>query len=295
MGTQMTRITVVGAGTMGAGLGRLFTAGGHNVRLHDERPDVATRTANRIEGVRAVEGLQEAVVDAEVCVEAIVEEIGAKQRLMAAIAAAAPPDAILATNTSALSIAAIGADLHPSDRRRLAGAHFFNPPDVVPAVEVVRGPDTAPEVVQSLLELLRSVGKVCAIVTDTPGFVANRIQHAMVVEAWRCFEEGVATAEDIDAIVSASFGFRLFAFGPFQLGDFNGLDVYESVMKTLEEAYGERFRPPRALVERVARGAFGVKSGEGVFRYEDGEGDRALERRDTILARLSALRVKELG
>lgn len=291
----MARIAVVGAGTMGAGLGRLFSAGGHHVRLQRQRPGVAARAADSIEGVSAAHGLREAVADAEVCVEAIVEEIGAKQQLMAAVAAAAPPGAILATNTSALSIAAIGADLRPSDRRRLAGAHFFNPPDVVPAVEVVRGPDTAPEVVRSLLELLRGVGKVCAVVTDTPGFVANRIQHAMVVEVWRCFEEGVATAEDIDAIVSASFGFRLFAFGPFQLGDFNGLDVYESVMTTLEEAYGERFKPPAALVERVARGAFGVNAGEGVFRYEDGEGDRALERRDAILARLSAFRRQELG
>lgn len=290
----MTRIAIVGAGTMGSGLARLFASGGHPVRVYDERPGLAAQVAATIHGVEPAKDLSTFLQDAEVCVEAVVEQLEVKQRLMAELATQAPPECLLATNTSALSIAAIAANLDPDDRRRMAGAHFFNPPDVVPAVEVVRGPDTAPEVVETLLELLRGLGKVCAVVSDTPGFVANRIQHAMVVEAWRCFEEGVATAVDIDAIVSASFGFRLFAFGPFQLGDFNGLDVYESVMRTLEAAYGPRFRPPDALVERVARGAVGVKSGEGVFRYDADGGRRALERRDAILNRLSALRRDEL-
>lgn len=291
----MTRIAVIGAGTMGAGLARLFAAAGHDVCAYDERTEAAAALAAQVPGVRAARTLAEAVRDAELCVEAIVEDLAVKRALFARLAELAPRDALLATNTSALLIADVAQAVAPPDRGRVLGAHFFNPPDVVPAVEVVQAPETDPGAVRRVVELLTAAGKVAAVVTDTPGFVANRIQHAMIIEAWRCLEEGVATAQDIDAIVSASFGFRLFAYGPFQLGDFNGLDVYRQVMGTLCEAYGERFAPPPTLVERVERGAVGVKAGAGVFDYP---GDRAavlVARRDELLARLAALRVQELG
>lgn len=291
----MTRIAVVGAGTMGAGLARLFVAAGHEVTVFDERTEAASALAARTPGVRAATTLADAVGDAELCVEAIVEDLEAKRSLFARLAELAPVDALLATNTSALLVGDVAEAVPPPARPRVLGAHFFNPPDVVPAVEVVRAPETDPEAVRRLAELLTAAGKVTAVVADTPGFVANRIQHAMIVEAWRCMEEGVATPEDIDRVVSASFGFRLFAYGPFQLGDFNGLDVYRSVMETLRDAYGERFAPPPTLVERVERGQVGVKSGEGVFAYPGDRGAELVARRDELLARLSRLRAEELA
>jgi 3-hydroxybutyryl-CoA dehydrogenase len=112
----------------------------------------------------------------------------------------------------------------------------------------------------------------------------------MIAEAWRCLEDGVATAEAIDAIVSGSFGFRLFAYGPFAVGDFNGLDVYASVLRSLESAYGERFSPPRALLERVEAGELGLKTGKGAFEYTPSEAEELLLRRDEIFARLAEIR-----
>ena len=291
----MTPVAVVGAGTMGAGLARLFVAAGHDVTVFDERTDVAAALAARTPGVRAAATLADAVGDADLCVEAIVEDLEAKRAVFARLAEFAPADAVLATNTSALLVGDVAEAVPPATRGRVLGAHFFNPPDVVPAVEVGQARDTDPEAVRRVAELLTAAGKVAAVVADTPGFVANRIQHAMIVEAWRCMEEGVATPEDIDKVVSASFGFRLFAYGPFQLGDFNGLDVYQSVMETLRDAYGERFAPPATLVERVQRGHVGVKAGEGVFAYPGDRGAQALRRRDELLHRLSRLRAEELA
>jgi len=292
--TDGTRVAVIGAGTMGAGLVRLFAAAGHDVRVFDERAHVAHAAAQQAAGVTATAALDDAVADAELCVEAIVEALEPKRELFARLGRLAPEDALLATNTSALLVADIARGLPPGVRGRVLGAHFFNPPDVVPAVEVVQGPDSAPDAVRRVVELLTAAGKVAAVVADTPGFVANRIQHAMIVEAWRCMEEGVATPEAIDAIVSASFGFRLFAYGPFQLGDVNGLDVYRSVMGTLRDAYGPRFDPPRALVELAEGGATGVKAGRGVFSYPGDRGERLVRARDERLARLSRLRAAEL-
>ena len=291
----MTRIAVVGAGTMGAGLARLFVTAGYDVTIFDERKEAAATVAAQTPGVRAVGTLAEAVGEADLCVEAIIEDLDAKRALFASMAELAPPDALLATNTSALLVADVAEAVPPAARSRVLGAHFFNPPDVVPAVEVVKARETDPDAVRRVAELLTVAGKVAAVVADTPGFVANRIQHAMIVEAWRCLEEGVSTAEDIDKLVSASFGFRLFAYGPFQLGDFNGLDVYRSVMETLRDAFGDRFAPPRTLVERVQRGELGVKSGSGVFDYPGDRGAQAVRRRDELLERLSRLRAEELA
>lgn len=290
----MTRVAVIGAGTMGQGLARLFSAAGHQVTIFDQDPDAAQTCARELPWVVAGRTLADTVHDAEVCIEAVFEELDVKQAIFASLAEYAPADALLATNTSALSVGAIVEVLPPDRRRRALGAHFFNPPDVVPAVEVVPLPETEPDVVTALMALLVRVGKVPAVVADTAGFVANRIQHAMIAEAWRCLDEGLATPEAIDAIVSGSFGFRLFAYGPFALGDFNGLDIYQSVLESLAAAYGERFAPPAGLVERVERGATGVKAGEGAMVYERDAGELAVERRDRVLRRLAVLRSEEL-
>ena len=287
---RATTIAVAGAGTMGAGLVRLFADAGYGVAVFDARPGAAEAAAGQRTGVVAAGSVAEALAGADLCVEAIVEELEPKRALFRELAQGAPPACVLATNTSALSVAALAQAVPAEARPRVLGTHFFNPPDIIPAVEVVRGPETGDEAVETTLRLLRDAGKVGAVLNDSPGFVANRIQHAMIAEAWRCLEDGVATAEAIDAIVSGSFGFRLFAYGPFAIGDFNGLDVYESVLRSLEAAYGERFSPPRALLELVDHGELGVKTGKGAFEYSPAEVVELVRRRDGVFARLAELR-----
>ncbi len=287
---RATKIAVVGAGTMGAGLVRLFAEAGCAVSVYDVRPRAAEAAAEQREGTVAAGSLTEVLAGAELCVEAIVEELEPKQALFRELAEVGPTECVLATNTSALSIGAIASAVPEEVRPRVLGTHFFNPPDIIPAVEVVRGPETAEEAVDTTLRLLRRAGKVAAVLNDSPGFVANRIQLAMVAEAWRCLEDGVATAEAIDAIVSGSFGFRLFAYGPFAIGDFNGLDVYESVLRSLETAYGERYSPTRALLDRVERRELGVKTGKGAFDYTPEEVVELIRRRDEIFERLAEIR-----
>jgi 3-hydroxybutyryl-CoA dehydrogenase len=287
---RATTISLVGAGTMGAGFVRLFADAGYEVSVYDVRPAAAEAAAAQRESTVAAESLAEALAGADLCIEAIVEELEPKRALFGELVEVAPPACVLATNTSALSVAAIAEAVPARARERVVGTHFFNPPDIVPAVEVVRGPETSDEAVETALRLLRGAGKVAAVLNDSPGFVANRIQHAMIAEAWRCLEDGVATAEAIDAIVSGSFGFRLFAYGPFAVGDFNGLDVYASVLRSLESAYGERFSPPRALLERVEAGELGLKTGKGAFEYIPSEAEELLLRRDEIFARLAEIR-----
>ena len=289
------RIAIVGAGTMGQGLVRLFSGAGHEVTVFDPQQEAARRCAEAAKGTVASPTLADAVRNADLSIEAAVEQLEIKQEIFNELATHTREDAILATNTSALSIGDIGGKLSADRRSRMLGMHFFNPPDVVPAVEVVPLPETDPAAVAQVTDLLVGAGKEPAVVADTPGFVANRIQHAMIAEAWRCFDEGIATPEAIDRIVSGSFGFRLFAYGPFALGDFNGLDIYQSVLESLATAYGDRFAPPAGLVGRVERGAVGVRTGEGALSYDDGQAERAVERRDRILKRLAELRVTELA
>lgn len=279
---------------MGQGLVRLFSGAGHELSVFDPQTDAARRCADAAKGTVASSTLADAVQDADVCIEAAIEQLGVKQEIFTGLATHTREDTILATNTSALVVSEIAEPLSPDRRSRTLGSHFFNPPDVVPAVEVVPLPETDPMVVARMTNLLADAGKEPAIVADTPGFVANRIQHAMIAEAWRCFDEGIATPEAIDRIVSGSFGFRLFAYGPFALGDFNGLDIYQSVLESLAAAYGDRFAPPAGLVERVERGAVGIRAGEGALSHGDGETERAVERRDRILRRLAELRVSVL-
>ena len=280
---------------MGAGLVRLFADAGYRVRVFDVRPKAAEVAAAQREGAVAAGSLTEVLAGADLCIEAIVEELEPKQALFRELASVAPAGCVLATNTSALSVAAIASAVPEEARPRVLGTHFFNPPDIIPAVEVVRSPETGDETVETALGLLRGAGKVAAVLTDSPGFVANRIQLAMVAEAWRCLEDGVATAEAIDTIVSGSFGFRLFAYGPFAIGDFNGLDVYESVLRSLETAYGERYSPPRALLDRVDRRELGVKTGKGAFDYTPEEVVELIRRRDEIFQRLAEIRQGLLG
>src|ERR687889_716677 len=157
------------------------------------------------------------------------------------------------------------------------------------AVGRVEAVETAPEVVHRLVEFLRSIGKRPAVVGDGPGFVANRIQNALFLEAVRCVEEGLASPQEVDEVVRSCFGFRLPFFGPFQISDMAGLDVYENVLDVLKEGLGERFEAPESLRKLVEGGRTGTKSGAGFLEYTDEERERLLLERDRRYAALNKL------
>ena len=174
----------------------------------------------------------------------------------------------------------------PAPPERVIGTHWYNPAHIVPCVEVVPADATSDQTIASTVELLRRLGKEPAVTKSVPGFVGNRIQLVMAAEAFRCVEQGIATPEAVDAIVRSSFGFRLGAFGPLQVSDLAGLDVYESVYDYLTDRCGDPwYEAPRLLRELVQQGRTGVKSSAGVYEYSREEAAELVSQRDRVLYR----------
>ncbi|UEL28160.1 3-hydroxyacyl-CoA dehydrogenase family protein [Pseudarthrobacter sp. L1SW] len=305
---------VVGSGYMGGGIAQVLALHGYKVMLGDVDGETAegarVRLVQQAKGFEAqrllpegaaktIEGnlvaaasIEEAVAAADYIAEAVPEKPDLKAAILRRVSAAAPSHAIIGTNTSAIPISELAASV--TGPERFLGVHWMNPAPFIPGVELIPGEDTDPSVLARAEELIRSLGKTPARVADTPGFVANRLQFALYKEAARIVEEGVATPDQIDAVVSNTFGFRLALFGPFAIGDMAGLDVYESAYRTLEKAYGERFAAPEALAATVREGNIGLKSGHGFLDIDPAEKDALLAYRDNAYARLSQLRA-ELG
>jgi 3-hydroxybutyryl-CoA dehydrogenase len=281
-------IAVVGCGTMGAGIAQVAAAAGHRVQLHDARPDAVEQaiagisaalrkrvaqgklaaidcdaTLDRLSAAAAVTDLAAATI----VVEAVVEDLAVKQRLFAEIEGVVAPDAILASNTSSLSITAIAAALRRPGR--MVGMHFFNPVPVMALVEVVSGAATAPEVADMVAAYAVSWGKTPVRARSTPGFIVNRVARPFYAEALRVLGEGGADAATLDAVMRESGGFRM---GPFELMDLIGHDVNFAVTRSVWEAFyhDPRFTPSVVQQELVAAGFLGRKTGRGFYRYGQG-------------------------
>jgi 3-hydroxybutyryl-CoA dehydrogenase len=194
---------------------------------------------------------------------------------------------VISTNTSVISVKSLSRGL--SHSTRFLGAHWFNPPQFVPAVELIPSPDTTTEVMDAVESLLRKAGKRPSRVADSPGFVANRLQYALLQEAAAVVEEGIATPEAVDEIVQGSFGFRLPFFGPFAIADMAGLDVYSGAYRVLQESFGDRFIPPRALDELVSLGRLGAKTGSGFVIRDAAQAAAMAMRRDRAYVALARL------
>ena len=286
-------VAVVGAGTMGHGIAQVAAMAGARVSLIDRDMDLVESALRRIrqnldEGVsrgkvdaehrdtavgrvRGDVELAAAVRDAELVIEAVPERMQLKRDLLERLESAAPASAILATNTSSLSVTELQKGrARPS---RIIGIHFFNPVHIMKLVEVVRAEQTDPEVVESAVNFARWIGKEPIVVRDSPGFASSRLGVALGLEAMRMVEEGVASAEDIDTAMT--LGYR-HPIGPLKLTDLVGLDVRLDIAQYMHEALGERFRPPPILRDKVERGELGKKTGQGFFRWadEDSEGER---------------------
>jgi 3-hydroxybutyryl-CoA dehydrogenase len=299
---------VIGVGTMGLGVAECFAAAGIGVRLTDATPGLTRKAkerlverarghaeagllsaeaAERAREVGTADDASAAARDADLVFEAVPEDLDLKHEILTACSDAAPREAVIVSNTSSFPMDELAKSVeHPG---RFLGTHWFNPPEWTPGVEVIPAAATDPEVVERVVGFLRDIGKRPAVVGDGPGFVANRIQNALFLEALRCVEEGLASPQEVDEVVRSCFGFRLPFFGPFRIADMAGLDVYISVLETLKEGLGERFETPDVLRELVEQGRTGTKSGAGFLEYSDEERERLLLERDRRYAALGEL------
>lgn len=277
-------IGIIGAGTMGSGIAQIAAQNGHTVILCDAEREDAERGLGKIRAVlmRGVEkkkmdaleasailaritptaGLN-ALSAADVVVEAAPEDLALKRDLFAQLDTVCPPETILASNTSSLSIAALaGATKRPD---KVAGMHFFNPPALMALVEVVRGDGTGGETIAALIDLARRWGKTPVVARDTPGFIVNRVARPFYLEALRLLGEGVADAATIDRIARGA-GFRM---GPFELMDLIGIDINFAVTKSIYHAFFEepRYRPHPIQQRMAESGRLGRKTGRGFYDY----------------------------
>jgi 3-hydroxybutyryl-CoA dehydrogenase len=280
------RVAVIGAGTMGRGIAYVALLAGCEVRLHDAQPDAvdravgsidelfvkgvqrgkltATDHADAVKRLRADEALESAVRAADIVIEAVIEDLSVKQRLFADVERAAPAEALLASNTSSLSIARIAQGLRQP--RRLVGMHFFNPVHAMKLVEVVTH-DGNNDVAQRAIEFARALGKEPIVVRDSPGFASSRLGVVLGLEAMRMLEQGVASAEDIDKAMELGYNHPM---GPLKLTDLVGLDVRLAIAEYLHATLGDaRYEPPKILRDKVKQGELGRKSGKGFYTWSD--------------------------
>ncbi len=287
----MKNIAVIGAGTMGNGIAHVFAQNGHPVALIDISQDALDKALATIEknlarmvakekiteetkqsalaNITTHTNMATAVADADLVVEAATENVDLKLKIFKDIDAAAPESAILATNTSSISITKIAAVTNRPEK--VIGMHFMNPVPVMKLVEVIRGYATSDEVTNSVMAASSNLGKVPVEVNDYPGFVANKILMPMINEAIITLHEGTAGVEEVDTVMKLGMAHPM---GPLQLADFIGLDVCLSILKVLQDGYGNpKYAPCPLLVNMVTAGKLGVKSGEGFYSWTHGTKD----------------------
>ncbi len=280
------RVFVAGAGLMGHGIAQVHAAIGKTVVLYE--PDLARADAGRerIAGnldravakgrltpedreatlgrVTAADDLAQ-VADADIVIEAVFEDLAVKQDLWRALDRLAGPEAVFASNTSSIAIHRLAEATAPARRERFLGMHFFSPVPVMPLVELIRSQATSDETVEVVRALSGELGKQVIVSADRPGFIVNRILIPFLAEAMRALQQGIGTAEDIDAGARVGLNHPM---GPLELADFIGLDVVLGIMRVLEDGLSqEHMHPPRVLLDLVKAGHLGQKTGQGFYTY----------------------------
>lgn len=296
---------------MGHGIAQVLALAGHEVRLYDPQPEVhdkarqaiakslalwvemglydSEQTATSLDRISHHTDLAEACRGAGLIMESVPEDMELKRRLYVSLEELAPPETIICTNTSALSISELARDLkYPS---RFVGTHFWNPAQVMPCVEIIKGERTSPEIFEQVVEIMREAGKEpVRVQKDLPGFLGNRMQHALQREAMSLVEQGVASAEDVDRVVHHSFGLRLALMGPMERADLGGLDTTLKVQNYLLPFLDDRTTASPMLEKLVADGRLGAKTGAGFFEWPPEKTARAVAQRDRAL--LSIIQLK---
>ena len=280
----MKAIAVLGAGTMGHGIAHAAMTGAFETRLYDVSAAALDKARGAIEAVvaRGVElgkassgeaaavmgrlrltaGLGAALAGADFVIEAAPERLAVKMALLAEVDRLGPPDAVIATNTSALSITEMAGALR--DPGRMAGMHFFNPVHKMRLVEIVQALKSTPRTLSVIEEVARRMGKVTVLVREAPGFITSRVNALIGNEAFYLLQEGIASARDIDKALKLGLNHPM---GPFELVDLVGLDTRLSVLEYLHRSLGEKYRPCPLLVDYVNAGRLGRKVGRGVYEY----------------------------
>ena len=305
----MKTIAVIGAGLMGHGIAQVFALQGFDVRLTDIRPDILDSAVNNVRAnfsllaehgivrkgdvelalgrIETGTEMEQAVSGADFVIEAVIEDLSLKQKIFSQLDAICPQETILASNTSVISITEIAADT--VSKGRVVGTHFWNPPYLIPLVEVVRAKDTTDDVIDRTMDLLTSAGKhPVRIDKDVPGFVGNRLQHALWREAISIVEQGIADAATVDECVKYGFGLRLPVLGPMENADLVGTDltlaIHDYILRHIERSS----EPSQMLKDLVDRGDLGFKSGQGFQSWSPEEIEATHQRLKTYLLQVSS-------
>jgi 3-hydroxybutyryl-CoA dehydrogenase len=285
-------VAVIGAGLMGHGIAQIFALSGRQVWLNDldeqmlaqalvnVRNNLAIFVENELVSpeevdlalamIKTTTSLEQAAGEAHYVVEAVSENLELKQSIFKKLDALCPPETILTTNTSVMSITEIAAKA--DNRTRIVGTHFWNPPHLIPLVEVVPGNDTAPETVEHAYSLLADVGKhPVRVKRDVPGFVGNRLQHALWREAVSIVDQGIAEAAEVDEVVKMGFGIRLPVLGPLENVDLVGLELTHAIHDYILKHLNTSSEPAPILKRKINQGHLGFKSGSGLQNWTDQE------------------------
>jgi 3-hydroxybutyryl-CoA dehydrogenase len=291
----MKKIAIVGGGMMGCGIAAVFASAGYPVSVFDPVPEALARVPERVDGILRTLGAPHAaariavcdslaavVADASFVTEAAPEKLPVKQEIFAALAGLTGPDCILASNTSVIPIGDIAARVE--DAGRVLGTHWWNPPYLIPLVEVVQAARTELRAVERTMALLCGVGKIAVHVKrDVPGFVGNRLQHALWREAVSIVASGICDAETVDLVVKNSFGARLPVLAPLENADLVGLDLTLDIHNVILPHLESSGTPSPLLLEYVRKGQLGMKSGKG---FHDWTPEKEQEVRDRLTSHL---------
>jgi len=303
---QVKKVAIVGSGTMGPGIGVCFAKAGLGVMLYDVRADqldlalgrvrsslgtlvqegvvTEAEAAETLDRIRTTTALGDAVADAQFVLEAVPETLEIKHRVFKDIEFFCPPETILASNTSGLYISEIGSICkHPA---RVAGMHWVNPPELVPLVEVIRGRQTSDETVRFIYALAERVGKMPVLIQrEAAGIGLNRLQFAVMREAFHMVASGIVSPEDLDRIMKYGLGFRYPWIGPFETADLGGLDVFYNISSYLFKELSDAHEPPGYFRDLVQENRLGLKTGRGIYNYDGRSMENILRMRDLYFIR----------
>ncbi len=300
MSINIKKIGVAGGGTMGSGIAQTFAHYGYEVVVTDIAEKFLENTKKIIllnqktlisEGLLTEEKAKEALkrisfstnkgvfADTDLIIEAIIEKMEIKQDYWKEVEKIAREDCIFATNTSGLSINGICSKL--KNKKRFIGMHWWNPPHIIPLIELIKAEETTEETINALKELVDVIGKESVVVLkDVNGFIGNRIQFAVYREALKIVEEGIATVEDVDKAMKFGPGFRYPVLGPFETADLGGLDTFYYISSYLFNELSDAKQPTKLQQELMDNNSLGIKTGKGWYDYSEGKGEEALAIRD---------------
>lgn len=303
---DVKRIVIAGAGTMGSSMGETFAKYGYDVTLYDIFPSALEKAGNLIRLNQETEVAEHVVTPeesaallerirysedkacfegADLVVEAILEKLDVKHAFWAEISALVPEDAILASNTSGLSITAIAEVVKRPER--FGGMHWINPPHLIPLIEVIQGKKTDDETAVAIRDMALAVEKKPVIVQDAPGFALNRIQLAVLRECLHIVEQGIATPEAVDDVMKYGLGMRYACLGPFEVCDLGGLDIFYNIASYLFEDLADEKAPFGMLADRFEKGQYGVKTAAGFYDYAGGKDAEKIKYRDRMFTKIS--------